>query len=405
MSIQKISFENGSGEKLSARLELPFDRKPHNFAIFAHCFTCNKNFTAVRYISSSLAAEGFGVLSFDFTGLGMSEGDFAETSFSGTVDDLIRAAEFLEKSYKSPSLIVGHSLGGAAGILAASGLAEIEAVVTIGAPSAPQHVTNLLAGGIKEIKGKGEAEINIGGRPFLIKRQFVEDLEEQNLLTVLRGMRKKAFLFLHSPQDRIVGIENAAELYRAAFHSKSFVSLDRADHLLSKKEDAMYVGDLIASWAARYVEIPPEKELSTTDQIVAYLGAEEKFTTEIKTGAHRLTADEPVSFGGNDFGPSPYQLVAAGLAACTAMTLRLYADRKKWDLKEVYVHISHEKTHAEDCLNCESATSKIDKFTREIELAGDLNDEQKQRLLEIADKCPVHRTLEAKSRIETRLRS
>ena len=405
MSVQKISFKNSAGENLSANLELPFDRKPHNFAVFAHCFTCNKNFKAVRYISRALAEEGFGVLSFDFTGLGMSEGDFAETNFSGSVDDLISAAEFLEKNYKSPSLIVGHSLGGAAGILAASQLAEIKAVVTIGAPSAPQHVTHLLAGGIEEIIEKGAAKIDIGGRPFLIKRQFIEDLEEQNLLSVVRAMRKKAFLFLHSPQDLIVGIENAAELYQAAFHPKSFVSLDRADHLLSKKEDSMYVGDLIASWVARYVEFPPEKELSTTSQTVAYLGADEKFTTEIKAGAHRLTADEPESFGGSDFGPSPYHLVAAGLAACTAMTLRLYADRKKWDLREVYVHISHEKTHAEDCLNCESATSKIDKFTREIELGGDLTVEQKQRLLEIADKCPVHRTLEAKSHIETCLRN
>lgn len=404
MSIQKISFENSSGKKLSARLEFPLDQKPHNFAVFAHCFTCNINFTAVRYISRALAAEGFGVLSFDFTGLGMSEGDFAETNFSGTVDDLICAAEFLEKNYQAPSLIVGHSLGGAAGILAASQLAEIKAVVTIGAPSAPQHVTNLLAGGIEEIKEKGAAEINIGGRPFLIKRQFVEDLEEQNLLSVIRAMRK-AFLFLHSPQDLIVAVENAAELYKAAFHPKSFVSLDGADHLLSKKEDAMYVGDLIASWAARYVRIPPEKELSTTSQTVAYLRKEEKFTTEIKAGAHRLTADEPASFGGSDFGPSPYQLVAAGFAACTAMTLRLYADRKKWDLKEVYVHVSHEKTHAEDCLNCESSDSKIDKFIREIELVGDLNTEQKQRLLEIADKCPVHRTLEAKAHIESHLRN
>lgn len=377
MSVQKISFENSSSEKLSANMELPFDRQPHNFAVFAHCFTCNKNFTAVRCISSSLAAKEVGALSFDSTGWGMSEGNFPATNFSGTVDDLFCAAEFLEKNYESPSLIVDHSLCGAEGILATSQIAEIKAVVTIGAPSAPQHVTHLLAGGIEEIKEKGSAKINIGGRPFLIRQQFIEDLEEQNLLGVVHGMRKKTFLFLHSPQDRTVGIENAAELYKAAFHPKSFVSLDCADHLLSKKEDALYVGDLIASWAARYLEILPEKELSTTSHTVAYLEKEEKFTTEIKTAAHRLIADEPDIFGGNDFGPSPYQFLAARLAACTAMTLRLYADRKKWDLKEVYVHVSHEKTHAEDCLNCESPDSKIDKFMREIELDGTLNTEQK----------------------------
>lgn len=403
MSIQKITFENSSGKKLAAKLELPIDRRPHNFAIFAHCFTCNKNFTAVRYISSALAAKGFGVLSFDFTGLGESEGDFADTNFSGSVDDLICAAEFLKKNYQAPAVIIGHSLGGAASLLAASRFSEIKAVATIGAPAAPQHVTNLLEISAEEIKEKGSLPINIGGRPFLIKKQFIEDLEAQNLLEIVRQMRK-AFLFLHSPQDQTVGIENAAELYQAAFHPKSFVSLDGADHLLSKKADAVYVGDLIASWATRYVEIPPEKEFSSASHVVGYLGKEEKFTTRIKAGEHQLIADEPESFGGNNFGASPYQMVAAGLIACTAMTLRLYADRKKWDLREVYVHVSHEKTHLEDCLNCESATSKIDTFTREIELIGELDAEQKMRLLEIADKCPVHRTLENAARIITSLK-
>ena len=405
MKIQQINFENSRGIKLSAKLELPVDRRPHNYAIFAHCFTCNKNFTAVRYISSALAAKGFGVLSFDFTGLGMSEGDFADTNFSGTVDDLICAAEFLKKNFKAPAVIVGHSLGGAASLLAASQFDEIKAVATVGAPAAPQHVNNLLNGGIAEIKEKGAAEINIGGRPFTIKKQFIEDLEKQNLLSVVREMRGNAFLFLHSPQDRIVAVENAAELFKAVFHPKSFVSLDGADHLLSKKEDALYVGDLIAAWAMRYAEIPAEKGFSTNNQVVAYLGAEEKFTTRIKAGNHGLIADEPESFGGNAFGASPYELVAAGLAACTAMTLRLYADRKKWDLREVYVHIAHEKSHPEDCLNCDAATSKIDKFTRELELIGELDAEQKTRLLEIADRCPVHRTLENMSSVKTRLKN
>jgi len=404
MSIQKIEFKNSSGKNLAAKLELPINCRPHNFAIFAHCFTCNKNFNAVRFISAALAAKGFGVLSFDFTGLGESEGDFSDTNFSGSVDDLICAAEFLKQNYQAPAVIVGHSLGGAASLLAAHDFAEIKAVATIGSPSAAQHVAHLLQNGISEINEKGAAEINIGGRPFTIKKQFIEDLQEQNLLSVVRTMRGKAFLFLHSPQDETVSIDNAAELYRAAFHPKSFISLDGADHLLSRREDALYVGDLIASWANRYVEIPPEKKLSTTSQIVGYLRADEKFTTRIKAGEHQLIADEPESFGGNNFGASPYELVAAGLAACTAMTLRLYADRKKWDLREIYVHISHEKSHLEDCLNCDSANSKIDTFTRELELIGNLDEEQRQRLLEIADKCPVHRTLENTARIKTKLK-
>lgn len=386
---------------LSARLELPADRSPHNYAIFAHCFTCNKNFRAARSISQALAARGYGVLSFDFTGLGESEGDFSETNFSGTVEDLAAAAEFLGENYKMPSVIVGHSLGGAAAILAAGRFEEIKAVATVGAPAAPQHVSKLMAGGIEEIREKGAAEIDIGGRPFQIRRQFIEDLESQNLLSLVRQMRGKAFLFLHSPQDTVVSIENAAELYRAAFHPKSFLSLDGADHLLSKKEDALYAGDLIAAWAARYAEIPAEKQLASENRVVAYLGGEEKFTTQINAGGHRLTSDEPESFGGDDFGPTPYDFLAAGLAACTAMTLRLYAERKKWNLREVYVHVSHKKTHLEDCAECDKSGSKIDKFRREIELIGNLDTVQKQRLLEIANRCPVHRTLESASAIET----
>lgn len=404
MSIKKIQFENKRGIALAARLELPAGRRPHNYAIFAHCFTCHKNFTAGRYISAALAAKGFGVLSLDFTGLGESEGDFADTNFSGTVDDLLSAAEFLKQNYESPALLIGHSLGGAAALLAASRLSEVKAVATVGSPSAVQHVAELLSGGIAEIKEKGAAAICIGGRPFTVKKQFVEDLEMHELLSVVRRMRK-AFLFLHSPQDEIVPVGNAAELYKTAFHPKSFVSLDGADHLLSSKEDALYVGDLVASWATRYAIIPPEKSLSTSSHIVAYLGGEDKFTTLIKAGEHLITADEPESVGGSDFGASPYELVAAGLAACTAMTLRLYATRKKWDLREVYVHISHEKSHAEDCLNCIEPTSKIDKFTRELEFVGDLTQEQRERLLEIADRCPVHRTLENMSHIKTSLKN
>ena len=402
MSTKKITFENSRNEKLSANLILPIDQKPHNFVIFAHCFTCNKNFKAVRYITQALTADGFGVLSFDFTGLGMSEGDFADTTFSSSVDDIQCAAGYLEENYYAPTMLVGHSLGGAAVILAGSQLDNVKAVVTVGTPSAPQHVKHLLQSGIKEIKEKGIAEVKIGGRPFNIRKEFVDDLDNQNLLGIVKNMRK-AFLFLHSPQDEIVGIENAGELYQAAHHPKSYVSLDGADHLLSKESDACYAGDVIANWAKRYVEIPKAKELSTKSHIVAYLDTNEKFTTQIKADQHRLIADEPKSFGGNDFGASPYQLVASGLAACTVMTLKLYAARKKWDLQEVYCHIRHEKTHLQDCEDCENPKAKIDKFSRELEVLGDLDNEQKQRLLEIADRCPVHRTLEGKAHIETTL--
>ncbi len=402
MSSINITFENSAGEELSARVEFPIDQRPHNFVVFAHCFTCNKNFKAVRHITRALTAEGFGVLSLDFTGLGDSEGDFADTTFSSSVDDLVCAANYLRDNYAAPAMIVGHSLGGAASILAASQLDEIKAVVTVGTPSAPQHVKRLLQTSIEEITKTGVADVLIGGRPFSVKKEFLDDLEKQNLLNLIKSMRK-SYLFLHSPQDKIVDIRNAAELYQAARHPKSFVSLDGADHLLSNERDACYAGDVIAHWAKRYVDIPEPKELTTKSHIVAYLGTQEKFTTQIKADQHRLTADEPKSFGGNDFGPSPYQLVASGLAACTVMTLRMYAERKAWDLKEIFCHIRHEKTHIEDCDDCEDPKSRIDRFTRELEFIGDLSIEQKHRLLEIADKCPVHRTLEGKVRIETKI--
>lgn len=402
MGTHKKTFDNGNGQRLTALLELPADRRPHTFAVFAHCFTCTKNLSAVRYISSALATEGIGVLSFDFTGLGESEGDFSDENFSSSVSDLVSAAEFLGENYIAPSIVIGHSLGGAAGLIAASQLDSVKAVITIGSPSSPTHVRELLQNDLGTLLEVGHAEVSIGGRPFLIKQQFVEDLEKHDLLDTVRSSRK-AYLFFHSPHDRIVGIENSAELFKAAFHPKSFVSLDGADHLLSNKRDARYVGDTIAAWASRYIEIPEEKEIWTSNDVAAHLGSDARFTTHIKVGRHRLTADEPENFGGNDFGPSPYGLVASGLAACTAMTLKMYAGRKGWDLREVTVHVSHAKTHVEDCFACESKNGKIDSFSREVEMVGELNDEQRSRLLEIADKCPVHRTLESTSQIETRL--
>lgn len=401
-SSQKITFENSRGEKLSARIAFPIDRKPHNFAVFANCFTSNKNFKAIRYITQSLTAEGFGVLSFDFTGLGESEGNFAGTAFSSSVDDLICAANYLKENYVAPTLIVGHSLGGAAVILAASQVDEIKAVVTSGTPSARQHVRNLLKSGIEEIEENGVAEVDIGGRPFTVKKEFIDDLVNQKLPGVVKQIRK-SYLGLHSAQDTIVGIENESELYLAVRHPRSFISPDGADHLLSKEKDACCAGDLIVTWAKRYVEIPEIEELSTQSRVVAYLDTSEKFTTHIKADQRSLIADEPENFGANVFGPSPYQLVASGLATCTLMTLHLYAELKKWDLQEVFRHIRHETTHLEDWKDCENPKAQIDKFTRDLELIGDLDVEQKQKLLEVSGKCPVHQPPENVAHIETRM--
>lgn len=404
MKINKIKFKNQEGEMLNANLELPADQKPGSFALFAHCFTCNKNFSAFRNISRALTSAGFGVLRFDFTGLGESEGDFADTNFSSNIQDLKAASDYLKANYREPSLLIGHSLGGAAVLYAAAEIDSVKAIATIGAPSDPKHVTRLISHGLDEINTKGYAEVTIGGRPFTIKKQFIDDLKNVDMSRVLKKL-KIAILIAHSPQDNIVGIDNAAEIFMAARHPKSFVSLDGADHLLSKAEDSVYIGGVIAGWAKRYIPFGEEEKPETQLQVVARLESEDMFTTHIKAGKHYLIGDEPESSGGNDFGPNPYDFVSAGLASCTAMTLRMYADRKKWNVEEVSVHVEHNKVHAEDCGACENSDAgKIDRFTRVIELKGDLDEKQKQRLIEIANKCPVHKTLRSDIDIETKLK-
>ncbi|MEM8999231.1 MAG: bifunctional alpha/beta hydrolase/OsmC family protein [Bacteroidota bacterium] len=400
MNLQKVNFQNKQGQTLVGRLQLPVDRHPHNFALFAHCFTCNKNLLAVKNISKALTANGFGLLRFDFTGLGESDGDFADTNFSGNVEDLVAAAGFLKENYSTPTLLVGHSLGGAAVIFAAREIGSVKAIATVGAPSNPLHVTHLLKNGIAEIQATGKALVNLSGRDFTIKKQFLDDLETKSLPETAKALRKP-LLILHSPHDDTVEIKNAEEIYVAAHHPKSFVSLDGADHLLSKKEDSMYVGEIISGWAKRYLNVAEriDTSLKTKHQVAASLAAEDGFTTHMKMGNHYLLADEPHDFGGNDFGPSPYELVSAGLSACTAMTIQLYAKRKGWPVDNVEVHTSYSKDHAVDCQDCEAERAKIDTFHREIKLKGDLDEKQKARILEIANKCPVHRTLHSETQI------
>ena len=402
MNIEKVIFLNNEGQKLSGRLELPVNQQPHNFAIFAHCFTCNKNLLAVKNISRALTSNGFGVLRFDFTGLGESDGDFSDTNFSGNVEDLVSAATYLEENYKSPTLIIGHSLGGAAAIFAASQIDSITAVATVASPSNPKHVQHLLQSNLEEIQSSGKAIVNLGGRNFTINKQFIDDLEANGLSLSTKNLRKP-LLVMHSPQDTIVNIKNAEEIYVAAHHPKSFVSLDGADHLLSNKEDSIYVGNVISNWAKRYVDLLEAEVLNTKHQVVASLDDDDGFTTQMKVGNHYMIADEPINYGGNDFGPSPYELVSAGLSACTAMTIQMYAKRKGWKIDNVEVHTSYGKTHAIDCEDCDTDSAKIDTFSREIKLEGDLDEKQIKRVLQIADKCPVHKTLHSEIKVVTNL--
>ena len=404
MPTEKVKFTNKKGYQLSAKIDLPLKKNPYPFVIFAHVFTGNKNLVASKHISRALTMNGFGVMRFDFTGLGESEGDFSDTNFSSNVEDLEAAAEYITEKYMAPSVLVGHSLGGAAAIFAAARISSINAVVSIAAPSYPEHVAHLIEGKREEIEKNGCAQVNIGGRKFMIKKQFLDDLESQEHIPVIKNLGK-AILVMHSPQDRIVEIENASNIYKLAKHPKSFVTLDGADHMLSNKDDAFYAGNVIASWVKRYIEFPKIEKLATDKQVVVRLEGDD-FTTEIQAGDHSIIADEPISFGGNNFGASPYELLNSSLGACTAMTLKMYARRKKWDLQDVLIHLSYNKVnkYEEHKAHPENTTSRIDRFEREIELIGNLDQEQKSRLLEIANKCPVHRTISSPSVFATKLK-
>ncbi|SDR86708.1 putative redox protein [Formosa sp. Hel1_31_208] len=404
MRNEKLHIENKKGIKLQAYLELPANQNPNYFAVFAHCFTCSSTLSAVKNISRSLTNHGFGVLRFDFTGLGRSEGEFADSHFSANVYDLIAVNDYLIEHYKAPSLLVGHSLGGAAVLVVASKLDNIKAVATIGAPSTVGHVKHLFSHGLEQVKEKGEVEVNIGGRPFKINEEFVADFDKTDLPAIVKSLRKP-LLILHSPIDTIVGVKNAHELYHNAHHPKSFVSLDNADHLLSNAPDSSYVGDMIGTWVKRYFEPQDNKMLDTGgEQLVAHLNLkEDKFTTTIQTSKHSFIADEPTSVGGDDFGPSPYDFLSAGLAACTVMTLKLYAERKKWDLQEVFAHITYSKKHSDDLMLDVDKPKRMDHLLKKLTFIGNLDESQRQRLKEIASKCPVHKTLQSEVIIDTEL--
>lgn len=403
-----IRFPGAGGETLAARLDLP-EGEPVAYALFAHCFTCSKDTRATAHIAGTLAEAGIAVLRFDFTGLGGSEGEFANTNFSSNVEDLVAAADFLRREYRAPKLLVGHSLGGAAVIVAATRIAECVAVATINAPADPAHVVKNFDHARAEIEREGEAEVELAGRRFRIRKQFLEDVAATSLTEILPKL-ERALLVFHAPRDAAVGIDNAARIFTAARHPKSFVSLDDADHLLNDKADARYVGAVLAAWATRYLgaglSARPDTgsdRPSDTDWLTVEESGEGRYQQRIQAGRHTLTADEPAALGGDDAGLSPYQLLTAALGACTSMTLRMYAEHKKLPLEKVSVRLRHEKIHAEDCTECESKDGKIDRIEREITLTGDLDADQRRRLLEIADKCPVHRTLHSEVRVQTRL--
>jgi uncharacterized OsmC-like protein/fermentation-respiration switch protein FrsA (DUF1100 family) len=404
MPTERFQFPGAGGQQLAATLDTP-ERDIHAYALFAHCFTCGKDVLAAKRIAVALTARGIAVLRFDFTGLGSSEGDFANSTFSSNVADLVRAADHLRATQQAPAILIGHSLGGAAILAAAGQIPEARAVVTIAAPSDPAHVTGLFADRVDDIRKQGEAEVSLAGRPFTIKRQFLDDIAEHNLMAHVAKLHK-ALLVMHSPTDDTVGIDNATRIFVAARHPKSFVSLAGADHLLSERRDAAYVADVIAAWSMRYLEPVASEEATDLGgaprSVVVRETRNSKFQQTVSIGPHLLLADEPVTAGGEDTGPGPYDFVLAGLGACTSMTMRLYADRKSLPLERTTVTLKHSKIHAEDCAECETKAGMLDQIERVIAMEGALDAEQRKRLMEIADKCPVHRTLTSEIHIVTR---
>lgn len=404
MPTERFQFPGAGGHMLAAALDLP-EGDISATALFAHCFTCSKDTLAAKRISAALTLKGIAVLRFDFTGLGSSEGDFANTTFSSNVADLVKAADHLRERHKAPALLIGHSLGGAAILAAANRIPEAKAVVTIAAPSDPAHVTDMFAEHVDAIREKGEVEVKLAGRPFHIKREFLDDIAEHRLLAHVAKLHK-ALLIMHAPTDDTVGIDNATHLFVAAKHPKSFVSLAGADHLLTQKHDAIYVADVIAAWASRYLDstvVAPVASLPDEPRkVVVSETRANKFQQLVTVGPHRLLADEPVAAGGEDTGPGPYDLLLSALGACTAMTMRMYADRKALPMDHVTVTLNHKKIYARDCEACETKEGMLDQIERVIAIDGALDAEQRAKLMEIADKCPVHRTLTSEIHIVTK---
>jgi len=395
---EPIRFASGRGHSLAARFDPPVG-PGRGLAIFAHCFTCSKDLLAARRVAEGLAQRGIGVLRFDFTGLGHSEGEFANSGFTSNVEDLVAAAAWLQSRHGPVDLLVGHSLGGAAALAAAGSIDSVRGVAVIGAPADPSHAGRLFGESRAEIEARGRAQVTIAGRSFEVDKSLVDDLYGHKLLDAVAGLRKD-ILILHAPLDQVVGIENASAIFGAARHPKSFISLGKADHLLSDAADAAFAADMIAAWAGRL--LPSRQSQAGEGQVVVETLGEELFPHLASAGPNWLVVDEPRAVGGFETGMTPYQLVLAGLGACTAMTMRMYAKRKNWPLPQVRVSLRHAKEYVRDCEGCEDAPVKLDVIDREIGFGGDFDEEQRARLMEIADRCPVHRTLESDIRIRTR---
>lgn len=387
----RFQFEGKGGQKLDGRLELPLSGKPRAVALFAHCFTCTKSSHGATRISAALAAEGIATLRFDFTGLGGSGGEFANAGFAANVDDLVAAADALAKDGPgAPQLLVGHSLGGAAVIAAAGQIDSVKAIATVGAPFEVEHVLLQLGDGLKKVEEDGEAEVQIGGRPFRVAKSFIDQTRNQPQDERLAKLGRP-LLVMHAPDDDIVPFAEAEALFAAASQPKSFTALGHADHLLTREGAGQRVAAQIAAWATPWLDFADIDKPELEGSLVRVSGTGGKFTQLVETADHELLADEPASVKGDNLGPTPYDLLLAALGSCTSMTIKMYADRKGWKLEQAQVLLEHSREHRADCEDCNNG--QIDVIDRVISLDGDLDEEQRAKLIDIADRCPVHRTL------------
>jgi len=397
---KRVFFNNRQNIKLSGMLHLPDIQAVQTYALYAHCFTCTKSIKAAIIIADALAQQGIATLRFDFTGLGGSKGDFADSSFSTNINDLLDAAAFLGHEYQAPQLLVGHSLGGTAMLAAAQHIDSAKAVAAIGSPSDPAHILHLLEDHLNVLEQQGEADVNLAGRPFTFKQDFVNDVKGHKIN--YRGL-SKALLIMHSPIDETVSVDEAGKIFSRAMHPKSFISLDDADHLLSHQQDAQYAGKVISNWANRYLEINATT-VSNDHSVTASADTQQGFLCKIMASGHQLVADEPIDVGGTNLGPSPYDYLSAALGSCTVMTINMYARHKKIDLHNATVNINHSRIHADDCVDCEKTNGQIDVLKRSISLTGDLTEQQRTRILQIADRCPIHKTLKNEIKIVNELK-
>ncbi len=401
MQADKLTVIGSQDQSLEALIDWPAE-PIRGYALFAHCFTCGKDLFAARQIARSLAGKGIACVRFDFTGVGRSEESPELAGFSHDVDDLIAVYRHLARDYDAPALLIGHSLGGAAVLAAAHHLPDLMGVVTIGAPFDPEHVSHLIPDeAISQIEAVGYSDVRLGQRDIKVRDSFLTSIKNQDAERDI-GRLRKPLLVMHAPNDELVELENAARIYNAAKHPKSFVSLDSADHMVSRREDALYAAEVISAWASRYMPPAPADQFPA-DRVIVTETNTGKFQQLIHAEGHRLIADEPLKVGGDDTGASPYGLLGAALGACTSMTIRMYAERKKIPLENIRVEVSHKKVHIQDCDGCEQRGQRIDEFTRHIQLTGSLSTDQVNALLKIADRCPVHQTLERANKIVTQL--